>query len=194
MTGPRLLAAIAVAIAAMSVAIVTTVSPTEAAAHALVRWTARTSLVLFSLAYVARPAVQLWPGPLTKRLLVERKWIGLGFATSHTAHLVGILMIAAPDFGGFVRAQPPTNAIAALTFVALFAMAITSIEAVKRAMSARAWKFLHRTGIHLAWLSFAGTYLGAIAASPWYAIPAAIVVAIAAIRVAALVRSARRRK
>jgi hypothetical protein len=48
--------------------------------------------------------VQLWPGPLTKRLLAERKWIGLGFATSHTAHLAGIMLIAPPDFGAFVRA------------------------------------------------------------------------------------------
>jgi hypothetical protein len=54
-TGPRLLALIAAAIAAMTIGILTVVSPLPDAAHALVRWTARTSLVLFSLAYVARP-------------------------------------------------------------------------------------------------------------------------------------------
>jgi len=190
--GPRLLAAIAVVIAAMTIGILAFVSPFPVAAHALVRWTARTSLVMFSLAYVARPAVQLWPGPVTKWLLAERKWIGLGFATSHAAHLAGIIMIASPDFGAFIRAQPPTNAVAALTFLALFAMAVTSIERVKRAMPARAWKMLHRTGIHLAWISFAATYVTAIGASPLYAIPSAVVLAVAAVRLSAFVRGVKR--
>jgi methionine sulfoxide reductase heme-binding subunit len=187
---------VAIAIAAMTAAIVVvgllSSWPFDEAMHALVRWTARTSLVLFALAYVARPAVQLWPRPLTKRLLAERKWIGLGFATSHTAHLAGIIGIASPDVGAFVRAQPPANAVAALTFLLIFAMAFTSIEAVKAKMSARAWKLLHKAGMHFAWLAFASTYLPAVARSPFYALPAAIIVAITAIRVAAFVRMRRR--
>jgi len=192
-TGARLLAVIALAIAAMTAAILALVSPLPVAAHVLVRWTARTSLVLFALAFVARPAVQLWPNRRTKRLLAGRKWIGLGFATSHAAHLAGILLIASPDFGAFVRAQPPTNAVAAVTFVVLFAMAITSIQRVKRAMPARTWKLLHRTGMYLAWLSFTATYAGAIAASPVYMLPTAILLGIAAIRIAAHLRLAARK-
>jgi len=42
-----------------------------AAAHLVIRWTARTSLVLFVLAYVARPACQLLPSPTTKTLLAD---------------------------------------------------------------------------------------------------------------------------
>jgi DMSO/TMAO reductase YedYZ heme-binding membrane subunit len=157
-----------------------------------IRWTARTSLVLFTLAFVARPAVQLWPGRFTKALLAERKWIGLGFAYSHAAHLVGILTLASADFGAFLRKQPPTNAIAAMTFLLLFAMAFTSIDAVKRKMSARAWKALHRTGMYFAWLAFTATYTTAISASPIYAVPSVLLLGAAGVRVAAWVRQRRR--
>jgi DMSO/TMAO reductase YedYZ heme-binding membrane subunit len=193
-TGPRLLTIIAVGIAAMTVAILTQVSPLDIAAHTLVRWTARTSLALFTLAFAARPAVVLWPRPRTKRLLAERKWLGLGFATSHAAHLAGIVIIASPDFGAFIRAQPPTNAVAALTFLLLFAMAFTSIDRVRRAMPATAWKALHRTGMYFAWLAFTATYAGAIGASPAYVLPTAVLVGVVGMRVAVLVRRGRRER
>src|SRR5262245_42312464 len=173
----------------MAVAILVAVAPLDAGGHTLVRWTARTSLSLFALAYAARPLVQLRPRPWSKRLLAYRKWLGLGFAVSHALHLAGILIIAAPDFGGFVRAQPPANAFAAVTFLLIFTMAFTSIEAVKRRMPASAWKRLHRTGMHFAWLSFAATYVGAIGASPLYAVPAAIVLGAGALRLAAFLRT-----
>jgi methionine sulfoxide reductase heme-binding subunit len=191
--GPRLLLAITLAILAMCAWIVlASEGDREQTALTVVRWTARTSLVVFVLAYVARPAQQLWRTTFTRSLLAERKWIGLGFATSHLAHLAGILAFASTDFGAFLRAQPPTNAIAALTFLLLFAMALTSIERVKRKLSARSWKRLHRTGMHLAWLSFTATYTNAIAASAFYVIPSAVLLAIAGIRVAAWVRQRRR--
>ena len=193
--GPRLLLVIAIAVTAMAIAIMILAAPYEYRAHALVRWTARTSLVLFVLAYVARPLVQLRPKwRAGKWLLAERKWLGLGFAYSHLVHFIGIVMVAAPDVGGFVRQQDPTIIIAALTFVLLFAMAITSIESVKRKMPARAWKWLHRTGMHFAWIAFTATYAGLITVHPMFALPTVILLAIAGVRIGALVRGMRRRK
>lgn len=194
LAGPRLLAAIAIAIGAMCAALAASVSPAEAAAGAVIRWTARTSLVLFVLAYVARPLVQLRPGPATKALLAQRKWIGLGFATSHGYHLAGIIWLASPDVAAFVRSQEPTSLVAAATFVALALMSVTSIERVKRAMAARTWRGLHWTGMQLAWLSFAFTYAGRIAAHPIYAVPTAILLGAAALRIAAWTRKRLRRR
>jgi sulfoxide reductase heme-binding subunit YedZ len=161
-SGPRLLATIAAAIAVMCAALVVVVSPQPAAAGAVIRWTARTSLVLFSLAYVARPLVQLRPTRRTKALLARRKWVGLGFAVSHGFHLAGIIWLASPDVGAFVRGQNPTIIVAVATYLVLGAMVVTSIESIKRAMPARTWRRLHWTGMQLAWLSFAATYLGRI--------------------------------
>lgn len=192
MSGPRLLVLISLAVAAMCAAIVAALGPGQEAAHAVVRWTARTSFVLFALTYVARPAVQLRPSPLAKGILARRKWIGLGFAVSHLAHLAGIIAIAWPDPAAFVRSQSPAILVAVATYIALFAMAITSIDGVRRRMSRPAWNGLHKVGIHLAWVSFASTYVGRAIRSPGYIAPAAVVIAIAIVRAAAFVRARRR--
>jgi len=162
-----------------------------AAAHAIVRWTARTSLVFFALAYVARPLVQLRPTRTARGILARRKWLGLCFASSHLAHLFGIVAIAWPDPAAFVRALDPTILIAVVTYLLLFAMAVTSIEKVKRKLPRAAWKRLHRAGMHLAWLSFAGTYATAIGASAFYLIPTAVLLGIAGVRAAAWLRARR---
>ena len=86
------------------------------------------------------------------------------------------------------------TAVAVLTFILLFSMAVTSIDGVKKAMNPRAWKLLHRTGMHLAWLSFATTYGAAAFAHPAYAVPAALLFAIAGIRIAAWARQSRHRR
>jgi DMSO/TMAO reductase YedYZ heme-binding membrane subunit len=192
MTGPRLLTLISIAIAAMCAVIVAVMGPGPDAAHAVVRWTARTSFVLFALAYVARPALELWPSPVTRAIMARRKWIGLGFALSHLMHLLGIIAIAWPDPAAFVRSQDPTILVAVATFIAVFAMAITSIDAVRRRMSRRAWTGLHKTGIHLAWVPFATTYILAAMGSPGYIAPAVLVIAIAIVRAAAWIRGRRR--
>ncbi len=190
MKGPRLYAVITLAIAAMCALIVALADP---AAPPVVRWTARTSLALFALVYVARPATQLWPHPLTRGLLARRTWLGLAFATSHAFHLAGIIGLGWPDVGAFFAARPP-NPLGVASFVLLAAMSITSNDRVKRAMSRRTWKALHLTGIHVAWIVFAGTYARNLRATPGYAAPLALLLALAALRAAAWLRHRRRRR
>ena len=192
-TGPRLLALITLAVAAMlAVILLTSDGGLVDTASTVTRWTARSSLIVFTLAYVARPAVHLYRNAFTKRLLAERKWIGLGYAVSHLAHLGGILTVAAQDWGLFLRSQSIATLTGTFTFVLLFAMAFTSIEAVKKRMSARAWKLLHRTGMHFSWIAFTGTYALAITKSPAYALPTAILLAAGTLRLLAWVRLRRR--
>ena len=193
MTGPRLLLLATLAVSGMCIGLILSLPAGPVAAGAVIRWTARTSLVFFTLAYVARPLVTLRPSPAAKWLLAERKWLGLSFAMSHAWHFAGIAWLASPDVGAFIRAQKPTTAVAAAVFVLLAAMTVTSIESVKRAMSKKLWKRLHWTGMQLAWVAFASTYVGAIGAHPLYIVPAAIVLSIAGMRIAAWVRSRRKR-
>jgi len=188
MTGPRLLFVITMAIATLCAALMFATHDV----HYVIRWTARSSLLLFALAYVARPATQLWPSPLTKRLLRERKWLGDGFAVSHFAHLIGILALALPNWDAFIASRDPSAIIATAMFAVLFAMAITSIDRVRAAMSKRAWNGLHRTGMHMAWFIFTFTYVGRLALSPAWIVFVVPLVAIAGIRVAAWLRQRRR--
>lgn len=192
--GMRLLGAITLVLAVMCLALYIAFGRGADAAHAVTRWTARTSLVLFTLAYVSRPLVQLRPTRINRDLLAYRKWLGLGFAASHAFHLAGIIGIMWPAPGAFVRSQEPTTLVALITFALLGAMAITSIDRVKKAMPPKAWKRLHRTGMHFSWVSFTATYAAAIAASPFYIAPTLVLISIAAIRAAAWLRARRHRK
>jgi DMSO/TMAO reductase YedYZ heme-binding membrane subunit len=122
------------------------------------RYTARVGFPLLILAYIARPLHQLSPSGFCKAILARRKWIGLGFAISHTIHLIALVTFfrvsgTAPD--------PVTVVGGGLAYLLLWAMALTSTAAAQRAMG-RWWKRLHRTGIHYLWFVFAQSYVGRV--------------------------------
>ena len=190
MTGARLLFVIAMAIATMCAGLLFATHD----AHYVIRWTARTSLALFALAYFARPATVLWPSPLTKRLLRERKWIGDGFAVSHLAHLFAIIAVAVEDWDAFLADRTPSTLLALVAFGVIFAMAITSIDRIRKATSKRAWSALHRSGMHLVWVVFVGSYAGRLGTSVVGPVAMAVLVAIAGVRVAAWLRTRSRRR
>jgi methionine sulfoxide reductase heme-binding subunit len=120
------------------------------------RYTARAGFPLLVLAYIARPLHQLAPSGFSKATLSRRRWIGLGFAFSHTVHLVALTMA----FRTAGETPPMITVVGGgLAYVLLYAMAFTSTAAAQRAMG-RWWKRLHRFGIHYIWLIFAQSYLG----------------------------------
>ena len=129
----------------------------------------------------------------SKWLLAQRKWLGLGFAASHTYHLAGILGIGWPDVGGFF-AQTPPNPLGVASYVFLTAMSVTSIDRVRRAMSRRWWNGIHLVGVHLAWIVFAGSYAKRLGGAPLNVIPMGFLVLIAGVRAAAWVRQWQRKR
>ncbi len=157
------------------------------------RYTARVGFPLLILAYIARPLHQLAPSGFSKAALARRRWIGLGFAISHTIHLGAL--ITALQLSGEVR---PLGTLigGGFAYVLLYAMAFTSTAAAQRAMG-RWWTRLHRFGIHYLWLIFALSYLGRLLDPErmWVgAIFGSIALAAAGLRFAAWInsRSARR--
>ena len=120
------------------------------------RYTARAGFPLLILAYIARPLHQLLPSAFSKAALARRRWIGLGFAISHTIHLAALSMAL------WLAGQSPeliTVVGGGLAYVLLYAMAFTSTAAAQRRLG-KWWKRLHRFGIHYLWLIFAQSYLG----------------------------------
>src|SRR5262245_22291885 len=63
-----------------------------------VRYTARSSLVLFCLAFSARAVLTLFPSMWARWQFRNRRYLGLSFAISHALHAVAIVAfaIAAP--------------------------------------------------------------------------------------------------
>src|SRR5689334_22028575 len=66
--------------------------------RAVIRATARTSLLLFCLAYTATALHRLWPGAWSSWLRRNRRHLGVAFGASHGVHAVAIvsLVLVAP--------------------------------------------------------------------------------------------------
>jgi len=122
------------------------------------RLTARVGFPIFLLAYLARPLHQLRSTNFSTGILQRRKWIGLGFAMSHTVHL-GALIIAVELAGrGW---DLITIAFGGGAYLTLYAMAFTSNHTTMKTMGRR-WKWLHRFGMHYLWFIFFQSYAGRI--------------------------------
>lgn len=119
------------------------------------RWTARVGFPVFLIAYSASALARLWPELFTG-VARDRRWWGLGFAASHTVHLLALVM--------FLRVSGETRPMPVLLFAGgayaiMFAMALTSTPAAMRALG-RNWQRLHAVGIHWLWVVFFASYLG----------------------------------
>ena len=125
---------------------------------AATRYTARIGFPFLIIAYSARPLVDITRATWARELLAKRKWIGLGFALSHTVHLAAIIIL----FNTQGKWPLPTVLVfGGLAYLMLYAMAFTSNRAAMNALGAR-WKTLHRFGIHYLWFLFAQSYFGRI--------------------------------
>lgn len=140
-------------VSAFAIAFVLFADPLEQWSAAT-RYTARVGFPLLILAYVARPLFDLTRSDWAKSLLAKRKYIGLGFALSHTVHLVAIVML----FRALGEAPEPIAIIGGgFAYVLLYSMALTSNRRAMKALGKR-WKQLHRFGIHYLWFIFAQSY------------------------------------
>ena len=176
------------ALVAMCAVILLTSGTGEEGWRAVVRATARTSLVLFTAAYVASSLRAFHRGAATKWLLAHRRYVGLSYAVSHTLHLaaIGALSRVAVEF--------ETSAVAlvfgGLAYVFLYAMALTSSDRAVAAIGIANWRRLHRAGMHYNWFIFAQSYLPRALAEPAHYGPAAVlVIGSAALRAAAYARA-----
>lgn len=156
------------------------------------RWTARIGFPLLILTYSASSLLRLVPGDLTKALVRDRRWWGLGFAMSHTVHLGALVTFLV------LSNDPPTLKTlvgGGMGYVLLYPMAFTSNDAARRAMG-RNWKRLHTLGIHWLWAVFTFSYAGRVAAGvemPYAAPALAIAVGALALRIAAAFKARGRR-
>ena len=178
-----LVAAASAALVAMVALVVALEGTGEPGLRAVIRWTARTSLALFLLAFVASSLRRLWRAPASAWLLRNRRYLGLSFAVSHGLHLAGILALAAsvPE----ATFNPVTVVGGGVGYAFVAAMAATSSDAAFRRLGARRWRLLHRTGAWVIFAIFAQSYLVAPFVNPAYAPLGLAVAAALGLRVAA---------
>ncbi|MFV8231848.1 ferric reductase-like transmembrane domain-containing protein [Mycolicibacterium fortuitum] len=124
-----------------------------------IRITARTSAILFLLAFTASSLYQLWPNDTTKWIRRNRRYLGVGFAGSHLVHagfIVATIVLNQQRFETRV-VDPTPHGVFVLDFIAygfIIAMTITSFDRVAKRMRYSTWKALHLTGSYVIWFTF----------------------------------------
>jgi sulfoxide reductase heme-binding subunit YedZ len=153
--------------------------------RAVIRATARTSFLLFGLAFSAAALHGFWPNAWTGWQRRNRRYLGVAFAASHAVHAVAILslaLVSPPQFAAAVT--PPMLLFGGIGYAFIALMVATSFDRTARLTGPRAWRVLHWTGAHYLWLAFLNGFLSRTGADPLNWLPVAILVAIMSLRVA----------
>ena len=157
-----------------------------------IRATARTSLVLFALAFTAASMVELVPSAATHWQQRNRRYLGVSFAVSHFIHLGLILALASLDRALFWKlTNIATIVLAGSAYLFIAAMAATSFDRAVAWLGLAKWRLLHLVGGWYIWISFASA-VGKRLQDPFYWPMMALVIAIAVVRLVAMSRRGRR--
>ncbi len=124
-----------------------------------IRATARTSVVLFTLAFAASALRRRWPNAATAWLLRNRRQLGVSFAASHFVHLLLIIAVAGWTLEGFLTVRPMVTIVGGgLAYVFLALMTLTSFDTTAAWLGPRNWRRLHVTGGYYNWFIFAQSF------------------------------------
>ena len=155
----------------------------------VIRFTARSSLTLFCLAFSAAALARLWPNPWTRWQRRNRRYLGLSFAASHAIHAVAIVAFANMDPAGFAEATSAASYIfGGIGYAFIIAMSATSLDRTAALIGPRAWRALHLTGGYYLWFQFMVSFGKRVPAMPLYAaflVPLLAVMALRLITMAA---------
>jgi sulfoxide reductase heme-binding subunit YedZ len=149
-----------VAIAVMIAACLAAAGTDEPAIRMVIRATARSSVVLFTLAFAASSLRRAWPNATTRWLLANRRQLGVSFAVSHYAHLAALLALAGWSTAGLYETAGPVLLIfVGVGYVFLTLMTLTSFDRTAAWLGPQAWCRLHTIGAYYIWFIFALSYV-----------------------------------
>ncbi|KAF1065718.1 MAG: hypothetical protein GAK45_02122 [Pseudomonas citronellolis] len=159
-----------------------------------IRVTARLSFVLFLASFLASSLNTLLPGPNSRALLRERRFLGLGFAFSHLVH--GVLIISYAQLfpetfwaGRSVTANLPGS----LGYLCILLLTLTSFPAAIKWLGARTWKALHSSGSWVIVGVFCLSFFKRVPLGWGYALAFAVVVSAIVLKLVAKLAQRQRR-
>lgn len=186
--GWRLLAALTLSLLVLSLWIASMRQFEVEGVRMVIRFTARSSLLLFCLAFSAAALARLWPNAWTRWQHRNRRYLGLSFAASHAIHAVAIIAFANMDPAGFAEVTSPASYIfGGIGYAVIIAMSATSFDRAVALIGPRAWRVLHLAGGYYLWFQFMVSFGKRVPAMPLYAaflIPLLIVMALRIIAMA----------
>ena len=153
----------------------------------VVRFTARSSLLLFCLAFSAAALARLWPSGWTRWLRRNRRQLGLSFAASHALHATAIIAFAMMDPAAFASVTNLASYVfGGIGYAIIIAMAATSFDRSAAAIGPRAWRALHLWGGYFLWAQFMVSFGKRIPAMPLYSLFLIPLLAVLALRLIAM--------
>lgn len=186
--GWRLLAALSLSLIVLSLWIASMRQFEVEGVRMVIRFTARSSLTLFCLAFSAAALAQLWPNAWTRWQRRNRRYLGLSFAASHAIHAVAIVVFARMDPAGFAEATSVVSYIfGGIGYAVILVMSATSFDRTAALIGPRAWRTLHLVGGYYLWFQFLVSFGMRVPAMPLYAaflVPLLIVLALRMIAMA----------
>src|SRR5260370_1474133 len=127
--GWRLFAVLTLALIALSIWIAGMRQFEADGVRMVIRFTARTSLLFFALAFSAAALARLWPNGWTRWQRRNRRYLGVTFAASHAIHALAIACFAAMSPELFVQATSAASYIfGGIGYGFIIAMAATSFD------------------------------------------------------------------
>jgi methionine sulfoxide reductase heme-binding subunit len=137
----------------------------------VIRFTARTSLLFFCLAFSAAALARIWPNAWTRWLRRNRRYLGVTFAASHAIHAFAIACFAIMDPAGYAAATSIASYIfGGIGYAFIIAMAATSFDRTAALIGARAWRMLHISGGYYLLFQFMVSFGKRIPDMPLYAL------------------------
>jgi sulfoxide reductase heme-binding subunit YedZ len=137
----------------------------------VIRFTARTSLLLFGLAFSAAALARLRPNAWTKWQRRNRRYLGVSFAASHGLHAIAIAVFARMDPAGFADATNLASYVfGGIGYAFIVAMTATSFDRTAAAIGPRAWRILHLSGGYYLWFQFMVSFGKRIPGMPLYSL------------------------
>ncbi|MBI2741623.1 MAG: hypothetical protein HYX38_34450 [Rhodospirillales bacterium] len=193
MNGWRLVGTLSLLLGAMTLGLAASHGWDVEGVRLAIRATARTSLVLFALAFTASALAELVPSEATRWQRRNRRYLGISFAVSHFIHLGAILTLASLDRELFWKLTNVTTIVLAGTaYLFIAAMTTTSFDSTAKWLGPRKWRLLHLIGGWYIWISFAVAVGKRVPVDGFYWPMAVLVLAMAVVRLVAMVRRGRR--
>ncbi len=169
--GWRLFAILALTLAALCIWIASMRGFEVECVRMVIRFTARSSLMFFCLAFSAAALARLWPNAWTRWQRRNRRTLGVTFAASHGMHLIAIVCFAVMDPAGYAAATSPASYIfGGIGYAFIIAMTATSFDRTAAALGRRAWRLLHLVGGYYLLFQFTVSFGKRMPDMPLYAL------------------------
>ncbi len=159
----------------------------------VIRFTARTSLLFFCLAFSAAALARLYPNAWTRWQRRNRRALGVTFAASHGLHAIAIGAFAAMDPAGFaVATNLGSYVFGGIGYAFIIAMTATSFDRTAAAIGPRAFRLLHLSGGYYLLIQFMIAFGKRIPEMPLYSLFLIPPLTVLALRMIAMVHRAER--